>query len=239
MKLLCLFLLSTCLYPQATSQVTTKVKNITHRLDSTSIVHDSTGHLIPYNTWSPLLTGGDYVIAGGPPGSPDSNYLVLRQVTRQEKERSAHIMPSRPSPNFPDGQLFDFSAKSLDGTSYTISQLKGKIVVLHISALNHFPETELPSYNEVIDSFGTSGKLVFLCITPVKTADTKKLLQGVSLQYPVIADQQPFLKTTGVHMYPQDIVLDKDGKVFYSSTGKGTSTVIWLEKKIRALLLVP
>jgi len=54
-----------------------------------------------------------------------------------------------------------------------------------------------------------------------------------------MAGQQSFLKDAGVRSYPQDIVLDKEGKVAYSSTGKGNATVVLLEQKISALLLVP
>jgi len=143
------------------------------------------------------------------------------------------------SRNFPDGQPFDFSGKSIDGRSYNTSELKGKIVVLHISALNRYPEAELTSYNEVVDSFSASGKLVFLCITPVRKADAKKLLEGIYFRYAVMAGQEFFLKDAGVRIYPQDIVLDKEGKVAYSSTGKGNATVVSLERKIRDLLLVP
>jgi len=64
MKLLFLLLLFTCWYAGAASQVTTttNIKKRLLHLDSTAIVHDSTGQLVPYNTWSPLLASGNYAI---------------------------------------------------------------------------------------------------------------------------------------------------------------------------------
>ena len=229
-----LFLLSS-LSTHCFSQVRIMSVSRSYKYDSSSVIHDSAGRVVPYQEWRALMASGNYLITHKEDSlNPES---VLKHMSRAERNRNARRSAQpNPSPNFNDGQSIDFSVKSIDGETFDMKALKGELVVIHLTSFIRYPEMELPAYNELVDSFSTTGKVVFLALTPENETNVKGLLNNIPFRYTVIAGQQELLNSLGVNRYPQDLILDNEGKVYYSSIGMGTTTIYWLEKKLSELL---
>lgn len=233
--ILLILLLLTCFSVILFAQNTPTVKIITHRYDSSTVIHDSTGRIIPYHEWSALMASGGYIIKTDQ-DSAGREWLLLKWLSHAERQRMSDKSPDQLSPDFPKGRALQFSANGIDGKVYELAALKGRPVLLHLMILEHYPEVQLPLYNELVDSFGKDGRMLFLAITADKEDMAKKLLEGIDFRFVVLADQQKLLDTWGIHSYPQDVLLDKEGRIFYSSRGFGNATIFLLGRKTRELL---
>ena len=200
------------------------------------MIRDSAGKLLPYAIWSPLLGTGEYLISRER-DAEGREYGLLRRLSREEREKAASHYRPMESDNFSKGQQLDFVARGLDGVLYSLKALRGKIVVLHFTCIScDNSAVQLAQYNELVDSFGTDGRVVFLALASDAAVAVKKALGITPFRFSVIPAQSTLFDSLQVHVYPQDLILDKEGKVYIHIYGLGNGTIIWLRRGIKTLL---
>ena len=116
----------------------------------------------------------------------------------------------------------DFTVEMVDGQKITLSQLKGKVVIINFWATWCPPCRQEMTHvqKEIIDRF--KGKdVVFL---PISRGEKKSVVEALrkkeNYTFPMGLDpQQTIYKKYASNYIPRNFVVGKDGKVIYVSVG--------------------
>ena len=108
----------------------------------------------------------------------------------------------------------DFTLKDLNNKKWTLSQLRGKIVLVNFWATWCPPcRTEMPNLDLIYTHFATEG-LVILSITDENPFTVNSLLQGKNYHPPVLIDSGGAVhKQFHITGIPRTFVFDRDGKL--------------------------
>ena len=146
-----------------------------------------------------------------------------------------------------------FSLKAIDGTTFSLDQLKGKYVVIHFAATwCPFCNAEAPNLEQLYQNYRNKGVVVFI----VDVKEDKELVEKSSKQFnfsfPVLLDADGAVSASyapaGVqpdlqrHEVPiaSNLIIDKKGKIrFYSllNTAGFDAKLTKLKQKLDELLI--
>jgi len=202
-----------------------------------SVVKDSTGKIYPFETWRNLYWRG-HEIKPVDPTNPKTEFLLTRLSERDlEKKLSAFPKP-RETSSFKTGEkITNFVADDIEGNKVDLKNLEGKIVVLNFWFIHCAPcRIEMPDLNDLVDSFQNKDRIVFVSIALDKKEDLQNFLKTVPFKYKIIDDGGNIAAQYGVGSYPTHVILNKEGKVFFHTSGLAMNTIYWLKKSIRELL---
>lgn len=136
----------------------------------------------------------------------------------------------------------EFSTAAIDGTNLTLSQMRGKVVLLTFWA-TYCPicQAELPKLNAIMESY--KGKdIVFVGVTTEKTAVVKSYLKDNPRNFAVVPDGFGLMMQYGdkdkngkMDMgYPNYYLIDQKGKI--AMRGSGFDKTPAIDKEIGSLL---
>lgn len=208
------------------------------KIDENTIVMDSSGYVYPYGIWTKLMQSGKYSLRSINPKEPAKGF-ILRELTPEEITRRDANAPKPKESNFfvTGKKLSDFKLKDMEGTKYRLSDLKGKIVVLNFWFINCPPcKQEIPELNKVVDDYKTK-EVLFLAVALDDYRDLSDFLAGTNFKYKIVDGGRWFAESHGVKAYPTHLVLNREGKVVYHTSGLSTGTIPWLRKTIDGLLI--
>lgn len=159
--------------------------------------------------------------------------IVLRHMTNEEiriaqgNNTRARLIGKEAMP---------FSLNDISGNSYSIKNLKGKIIVMNFWFISCKPcVMEIPELNKLVEK--NKGKeIVFLGFALDKKPALQYFLQKTPFNYTIIPECVKISKTYEVYSYPTNIVIDKNSKITYFTSGLCPTTVSDLEKEIKKLL---
>ena len=216
----------------ATAQTTAKFK-----LDENAIVVDSTGYRYPYAIWIGLLRTGFYKLKPVNPKNPNEGMVMIRMTEEEIKRREENAPKPKESPFFNTGNTFQkFKLKDMEGRKYSLNDLKGKIVVINFWFINCAPcKAEIPQLNKLVKEFN-QDEVVFIAVALDRYSELKDFLKTTPFDYHIIDDGRYFAQGNGVKSYPTHVVLDKESKIYYHTTGLATGTGPWLKRSIQELL---
>jgi len=132
----------------------------------------------------------------------------------------------------------DFTAKTVDGKSIRLSELKGKVVVLNFWFIACAPcHAEAPVLKKIAAQFGRDD-VVFISIARETDDDLKKYLPGNAFFSTNIADKSSGINKGIYHVFgfPTTLVIDKQGKIKYYTLGGSVSETV-CEKELNAKLV--
>ncbi len=133
-----------------------------------------------------------------------------------------NLPEAAPSPGAGVGDaLPDFSVQCVDGNSFSLSEQRGKIVVINLWATWCTPcVRELPNFERLSRERGNTVAVLALHTPPV-TADVAAYLADYSFTMPFAVDEDgsvaQLLGASAV--LPQTIILSPDGVVTYNQAG--------------------
>jgi peroxiredoxin len=157
-------------------------------------------------------------------GQPAAPYIELAQLVRYE-----HMGASSDSPEFSAAmvklesddegrQHADFTLTDLEGKSWTLSELRGKVVVVNFWATWCPPcRKEMPDLEALYDRFKSEG-LAVLAISDEDAAKVRPFIAEHQVTYPVLLD--PGRKVNDlfqVEGIPKTFVYDRSGKLVAES----------------------
>jgi len=135
------------------------------------------------------------------------------------------------------GSAADFKLKAVqDGKEYSLSQYKGKVVLVNFFTFFCGPcRQEMPHLNQIFQElkgqgFQTLG--IGLSSTP---AQLKQIVTQLNLTYPVLEGNDAVSKAYGgVELVPLTFIIDKDGNIAHKILGARSKEEF--EKMIKPLL---
>lgn len=114
----------------------------------------------------------------------------------------------------------DFTLSTLDGRTYRLSELRGKVVVVNFWATWCLPcKVEIPILKSLHSELENDG-LVILGLTQESAAQVMPFVQEHQMNYPIlIDDRSEAADAYGIRGYPTVVVVDRDGKINSFTTG--------------------
>lgn len=207
-------------------------------LNASSIIKDSSGMVYPYAIWQKLLQTGEYSIRIIDPNANPIEFLLVRLSESEKAARDAKAPKPQESKFFKTGNTIS-SAKlvTMDGKKYVLKELKGKVVVLNFWFINCPPcRMEIPHLNTMVESYKDREDIVFLAVALDKSYELKEFLKEMPFDYGIVDGGSYVASQYGINLFPTHVVLDKEGKVSFHTSGYGTGTVSWLKKAINEAL---
>lgn len=207
-------------------------------LNDKAIVKDSSGIIFPFAIWQKLMQSGDYAVRLLNGQSEPPEFLLVRLTDAEKQER----MDRQPKPNeskfFRIGQTIgNLKMVTMDGKRYSLKDLKGKVVVFNFWFINCPPcRLEIPHLNNMVDAYKDRDDVIFLAVALDEAFELKNFLRDMPFNYKIIDGGRYIASQHNINLYPTHLVLDKEGKVVFHTSGYGSGTVPWLKKSIDASL---
>ena len=130
------------------------------------------------------------------------------------EEPSAGVTPPRPAP--------DFTLKRLDGDPVTLSDLRGKTVVIDFWATWCPPcEFQVPPLNAVYEAHRNDGNVEILGISVdgVGEAEVAAWVGEKQVQYPILLGDEGLARRFGAMGFPTLVVVAPDGQIHSQHVG--------------------
>jgi len=203
-------------------------------LDSTSVVVDSAGAVIPYNEWQPIIASGQYRMRFTKSSDGNTVYTLYTLSAAEKDARFAAMPKPTDSKFFKTGEKIpSFVADDINGNGLKLKKLQGKIVVLNFWFIGCPPcRTEIPELNKLALSYANDPDVVFISIGLDSKYDIENFLKYSSLAYHVVDNGKMYADMYGINLYPTNVVLDKEGKVRFHTSGYSPNLPYWIKKTI-------
>jgi peroxiredoxin len=165
---------------------------------------------------------------------------VLRPTTEEEKKKiKEKFKPVSAQKNGMVGKpAYPFELKDMNDKTYSLKDLKGKIVVLNFWFVECMPcRKEMPELNNLVKKYEDKG-VVFLGIANSEKSKILKLLEKIDFKYTIIPKEalNKVLEDYNINAYPTHIVIDKDSNMKYYTEGLNDKTIESLMKAIDTLI---
>jgi len=153
------------------------------------------------------------------------------EQSNQKNEQSTQQKKSQIGADAPD-----FSVKDMDGKTYSLSSLKGKIVVINFWFVECKPcVIEMPELNEIVQKY-KSEEVVFLAFALNKQPKIESFLKKHSFDYTILPDSRAVIGDYKIKSYPAHIILDQNSKIAFSTRGLSNSTASEIDEAIERLI---
>lgn len=207
--------------------------------DERAVVRDSAGVIYPYAVWQAMTHTNDYYVRWFRKSDADSITYTL--VKRTPKEIDA-IMAMYPKPaesdRFKTGDTFSyFSGKDLKGEKFNSKTLAGKVLVLNFWFIGCPPcRAEIPDLNAIAEKYKDNKDVVFVAVGLDQGYEINDFIKNTPYNYHLIYDGKWNANKYGVHLYPTNVIINKEGKVAFSSVSNQSANPYWIKKTIEESL---
>ncbi|WP_321299652.1 TlpA disulfide reductase family protein [Marinifilum fragile] len=134
-------------------------------------------------------------------------------------------------------ELPNFIATDLEGNTYNISELKGKVLVFNYWYTGCLPcLTEVPALNRLVKKYQDNKDVVFISFAPDSLDELKEHLKEASFLYPTVQFSEELRLLMKLNAYPTNVVIDRDGKYVFQTNGVGFGCVSFIDKAIQKAL---
>jgi len=154
-------------------------------------------------------------------------FLCLLLVVCPSKDKGKAIQSGGPE---------DFTLTSLDGDDFTLSKLKGKVILIDFWATWCPPcVRSIPVFIKFYNKYHDQGFLV-LGISREDVSILKRYRDEHGVSYPILIDDKNIAKEYGVRYIPNMFIIDKKGRIRKTQVGFAPEIEPMLEALIDSLL---
>lgn len=133
-------------------------------------------------------------------------------------------------------QAPDFTVSDMASNEYTLSELKGKVVVLNFWFVGCPPcIREMPELNDLVKEFDGEG-VVFLALARDGKTKISKFLEKKDFDYTIIPRSKWMTKRFNTHGFPTNLIIDQNGEIVYHMAGYEADGVKKMSAAIRDAL---
>lgn len=225
-------------FAQTRSVVTTR--STIQLPDENAIVRDTAGNQYAYDAWSLLVKSGKYGLKANGKKTEEgtSPQYLLYSLYDANGQRIITEAMKRHKPTeseqFKSGDAFEpFKERDINGEKLDMKKMAGKVFVINFWFIGCPPcRAEIPDLNNIVDHYKGNNDVVFIAICLDETGMIRDFIKENPYNYHIISNGRFLAHSYGVHLYPTNVVLTRDGKVAYSSVGGVASNAYWMIKTI-------
>jgi thiol-disulfide isomerase/thioredoxin len=208
------------------------------KANENSIVKDSSGNIYEYAIWSSLIKSRDYILVLIDSAEEKKVFLLKRLNDAEKLKRDMKYPKPLPSKFFTDGEkISSFRTTDINGNRVVLKDLIGKIVVLNFWFINCPPcRAEIPTLNGIRNQYQGNNDIVFLAVCLDEKFRINEFMKDLPFYYTQLDNGGFIASKYGIHLFPTHVVLDKEGKVRFHTSGSSIGTSIWLKLTIDELL---
>ncbi|WP_298903027.1 peroxiredoxin [uncultured Psychroserpens sp.] len=136
-----------------------------------------------------------------------------------------------------EGKLLpELNLKDINGNTYTLDSMKGKVVVMNFWFINCKPcVAEIPDLNTLKAQFKDKDVLFFaIALDNKKSLD--KFLKNTTFDFNIIPSGGSLARQFRIPHYPYNVILSKEGRLEYVSDVLSFNIINRLKRKINGLL---
>ena len=209
---------------------------------NTPIYFENLNRLKP-EAFMTAMMSGDYVPEPHIDKKGDIKAIVLRKASEEEKKQMLEMRQGIMEPGQMDApsdklgkQAAKFSVSDINGKTFSLDELKGKVVVLNFWFIECKPcVMEMPELNKLVEKF-KDKEVVFIGFASNDKAKLQKFLSSNTFSYNIIPESKEVAENYDVRMFPTHIVIDRESLIRFYAVGLGPTTLSDLEKVIEAHL---
>ena len=124
----------------------------------------------------------------------------------------------------------------MNGKTYSLSSLKGNIVVINFWFLECKPcIIEIPELNEIVEKY-KSEEVVFLSFAINEKPKIESFLKKHPFDCTILPDSGAVIGDYKIKSYPALIILDQNSKITFSTRGLSNSTASEIDEAIEGLI---
>ncbi len=168
--------------------------------------------------------------------------LVLKLYTEDElKQRNKSLndkinLSKKVLKEYKGEKAPDFNFIDLQGNSYNIESLKGKIVVINFWFIKCSAcLKEMPDLNKMVDKY-KDKPVVFLAVTFDQADKVTEFLTKKEIKLNVIPNERKTITNFKIQFFPTNIIINKEGDVAYAQDGFTKDMIKVMNKTIDKLL---
>ncbi len=130
----------------------------------------------------------------------------------------------------------DFTLKDLDGKDFSLSSLKGKVVILDFWAVYCPPcRDEIPSFINLYETYKEKGLEVIGVTVDREASKVKTFMETNKISYPILFSSKEILEAYGgIQAIPTTFIIDRNLKIVDKHVGFAEKS--YFEEKIKPLL---
>lgn len=229
-----------CFSFSASAQENKPVQKKSIKITKETVVTDSAGQILPYNIWSALKNTGGYYIKPIDPDNEKTSF-ILYKFSEKEKQRNLASIDKMPKPAeskfFKTGETFSkIKTSDMLGNKINTKNLKGSIIVVNYWYTGCVPCTsEMPELNKIADKYKNDSNVVFISIAKDDKNTIEQFLKLHPFKYAIIDDGSFLASDNNITSFPTNVVVDKNGKVYFHTSGLSPNTPKWIAKSIEEL----
>jgi thiol-disulfide isomerase/thioredoxin len=234
-----LFIFAMCL--SLTSAYAQHIKPLI-TINRNSVVRDTSGMQYPFSVWQKLYLSGNYRFDAVDPNDENTDYIISKKYTgkqiirtpEQEEELIRRMQKPAESTFFTTGEVLKpFKVTDITGTKISPKDWVGKIVVINFWFINCLPcRKEIPELNKMAIKYANNPDVIFIGIALDRKPSIDRFIAATPFAYHQVEDGEQYASLFKIHLYPTNVVIDKEGKVRFHSTGYTLNTPYWIEKTI-------
>jgi peroxiredoxin len=213
-----------------------------YKFDKSTVVKDSTGKQLDFDTWFSFVKTGEYDVKLLSLIQGQSQEFLLYRISAEaiEKNREMREKIKKEKKSLTAGlPVNKFSITDIQGNAYSNESLKGKIVVFNFWFINCAPcVKEIPELNILQEKFKDKD-VVFLAVSNIDAKnDIEKFVSKNKFTFNQISMEQA--STLGfinsISSFPTYMIVDANGVIRHISSGYSDDGIQTLEKIIEAAL---
>lgn len=183
------------------------------------------------------LMSGDHVPEFYMDDNKEIKAAVLRKSTDEEKKMIKEMSSRQMVKSDLVGQeAKGFTTKNLKGDAVDLEAYKGKVVVLNFWFVECKPcVMEMPELNAIVEHY-KDDEVVFIGFAINKKSQIESFLKKNAFHYQIIPESTEIIQNYGVTSFPTHIIIGKDSKIAFSTSGLGPNTISDIENTIEALI---
>jgi thiol-disulfide isomerase/thioredoxin len=213
-------------YAQTTNQI---------KLTQNSVVIDSSGMKYPYMIWQRMTQSGDYWLKPIDPQKEDTPLLLVKYTQEQKDEYYKTLPKPAASEFFTTGQAIKpFKVRDINGKKIDVKEWAGKTVVLNFWFIGCPPcRAEIPDLNKLAIKYKDNPNVLFIAMALDGDDEVKDFVKKNPLAYRVVGTGDDLAHQFKIHLYPTNVVIDKEGKVRFHYVGGYQNGPYWIDKTIQ------
>lgn len=214
-----------------------EMKTLSLQIGSHLDFYTAKGKEVSFNEVIPMLQSGKFTLDPYLNTNSELKAGVFRVTTKEEEKEMKEMQEEMQNQSDLVGtKALDFSVTDINGKEYSLDSLKGKIIVMNFWFIQCKPcIMEMPELNKLVENY-INEDVIFLGFAMNKKSKLESFLKKTDFSYTIISESEKVVTDYKVTGFPTHIIVDKDSKIVFSTSGLGPTTIAGNEKTIEQLI---